>query len=41
VEYEDLAYADIATVLGCSVKAVENKLYRARQYLRERLSRWL
>lgn len=40
-EYEDVAYADIAKVLGCSVKAVENKLYRARQCLRERLSRWL
>ncbi len=40
-EYEDVAYADIAQVLGCSVKAVENKLYRARQFLRERLSRWL
>lgn len=40
-EYEDVAYADIARVLGCSVKAVENKLYRARQFLRERLSRWL
>jgi len=40
-EYEDVAYADIAQVLGCSVKAVENKLYRARQYLRERLGGWL
>lgn len=40
-EYEDVAYADIAQVLGCSVKAVENKLYRARQYLRERLGRWM
>lgn len=40
-EYEDMAYADIAKVLGCSAKAVENKLYRARQDLRERLTRWL
>lgn len=40
-EYEDVAYADIAKVLGCSVKAVENKLYRARQCLRERLVRWM
>lgn len=40
-EYEDVAYADIAKVLGCSAKAVENKLYRARQYLRERLARWM
>jgi len=40
-EYEDAAYTDIASVLGCSVKAVENKLYRARQTLREKLTRWL
>lgn len=40
-EYEDAAYTDIASVLGCSVKAVENKLYRARQSLREKLARWL
>ena len=40
-EYEDAACSDIASVLGCSVKAVENKLYRARQSLRERLARWL
>lgn len=40
-EYEDAAYSDIATVLGCSAKAVENKLYRARQTLREKLARWL
>jgi RNA polymerase sigma-70 factor, ECF subfamily len=40
-EYEEVAYADIAAVLGCSIKAVENKLYRARQTLREKLARWL
>jgi RNA polymerase sigma-70 factor (ECF subfamily) len=40
-EYEGAAYSDIADVLGCSVKAVENKLYRARQTLREKLARWL
>ena len=39
-EYEDAAYSDIAKVLNCSVKAVENKLYRARQYLREKLAQW-
>jgi RNA polymerase sigma-70 factor, ECF subfamily len=38
-EYESLSYADISSVLGCSVKAVEMKLYRARRLLRERLSR--
>jgi RNA polymerase sigma-70 factor (ECF subfamily) len=40
-EYEDAAYADIAVVLGCSTKAVENKLYRARQALRAKLTAWL
>jgi RNA polymerase sigma factor (sigma-70 family) len=40
-EYEDLACADIAPMLGCSVKAVENKLSRARESLRQRLARWL
>jgi len=38
-EYESLSYADIASVLGCSVKAAEMKLYRARQSLREWLMR--
>lgn len=40
-EYEDQACADIARVLDCSVKAVENKLARARHYLRTKLQRWL
>ena len=40
-EYDDRSNADIAAVLGCSTKAVEMKLYRARQTLRERLTRWL
>jgi RNA polymerase sigma-70 factor (ECF subfamily) len=38
-EYQSLSYAEISSVLGCSVKAVEMKLYRARQLLRERLLR--
>jgi RNA polymerase sigma-70 factor (ECF subfamily) len=38
VELEDLSYADAAMVLGCSVKAVETRLYRARQTLRAALS---
>ena len=38
-EYESLSYAEISSVLGCSVKAAEMKLYRARQSLRERLMR--
>jgi RNA polymerase sigma-70 factor, ECF subfamily len=38
-EYQGLPYEEIATVLGCSIKAVEMKLYRTRKLLRERLSR--
>jgi len=37
-EFEDLSYSDIAAVLGCSEKAVETRLYRARKRLRERLA---
>jgi RNA polymerase sigma-70 factor, ECF subfamily len=37
-EYQSLSYAEIASVLKCSLKAVEMKLYRARQLLRERLA---
>ncbi len=40
-EYEDRSQADIAAVLKCTVKAVETRLYRARQSLRERLARWM
>lgn len=38
-EYQDLSYEEIASVLGCSTKAVEMKLYRTRKLLREKLSR--
>lgn len=38
-EYEELSYEEIATALNCSTKAVETRLYRARNILRERLSR--
>jgi RNA polymerase sigma-70 factor (ECF subfamily) len=38
-EYEGLSYEEISSVLGCSIKAVEMKLYRARKLLRELLSR--
>lgn len=37
VELEDLSYAEAAAVLDCSAKAVETRLYRARQALREML----
>ncbi len=40
-EYEDLSHEQIAQVAGCSKKAVETRLYRARAILREKLSRWL
>ena len=40
-EYEDRSHADIAAVLACTPKAVETRLYRARQTLREKLLRWL
>lgn len=36
-EYEDLSYAEIAAVLKCSLKSVEGRLFRARQFLRQRL----
>jgi RNA polymerase sigma-70 factor, ECF subfamily len=38
-EYEDLSYEEISSVLGCSIKAVEMKLYRARKLFKELLSR--
>ena len=40
-EFEDRSYADIAALLGCTPKAVETRLYRARQSLRETLACWL
>jgi len=39
VEYEDMSQAEIASVLNCTPKAVENRLYRARKLLREKLGR--
>lgn len=40
-EYEDLSHQEISGVLGCSAKAVETRLYRARKVLRERLAGWV
>ena len=37
-EYEDQSMAEIAAALGCSAKAVENRLHRARQELRRVLA---
>jgi len=41
VEYEDMSQAEIAAALNCTPKAVENRLYRARKLLREKLGRLL
>ncbi len=40
-EWEEKSIADIATILHLTPKAVETRLYRARQRLRESLTRWL
>jgi RNA polymerase sigma-70 factor (ECF subfamily) len=37
-EYEDLSLSEAAGVVGCSAKAVETRLYRARTLLRESLA---
>ena len=37
--YQGLSQPEIATILKCSVKAVETRIYRARQQLRATLSR--
>jgi len=38
--YEDKSHAEIGAVLNCSAKAIEMRLYRARQELRVRLARY-
>ena len=40
-EWEELAMADAAEILGATPKAIENRLYRARMILREKLKNWL
>lgn len=37
-EYEDQSMSEIAAALGCTPKAVENRLYRARQKLQQQLA---
>ncbi len=39
--YEGMGYAEIAAVSGCSPKAVETRIYRARQILKERLGEFI
>ena len=36
-EYEERSHAEIGAILGCTVKAVESRIYRARQQLRASL----
>lgn len=40
-EYEERSHAEIGAILGCSAKAVEMRIYRARQQLRASLGRLL
>ena len=40
-EWEECSVAEAAAILDTTPKAVESRLYRARQMLRERLKRWL
>jgi len=40
-EWQDLSAAEAAAILGTTRKAVDNRLYRARNLLRERLKRWV
>lgn len=35
--HEGMGYAEISSVTGCSVKAAETRIYRARQILKEKL----
>ena len=35
--YEGLSYVEIASIVHCSAKAVETRIYRARQILKEKL----
>ncbi len=37
-EYEELSHLEIGEILGCSAKAVEMRVYRARQQLRKSLA---
>jgi RNA polymerase sigma-70 factor (ECF subfamily) len=40
-EYEERSHAEIGAILGCTPKAVETRIYRARQQLRASLSELL
>lgn len=40
-EYEERSQAEIGAILGCTAKAVETRIYRARQQLRVSFGKWL
>jgi RNA polymerase sigma-70 factor (ECF subfamily) len=40
-EWEGLSAADAAAILDTTPKAIDNRLYRARNLLRDRLKPWL
>ena len=40
-EFGDFSQKEISSILACSAKAVEMRLYRARHRLRELLARWM
>ncbi len=40
-EYEERSHAEIAAIMRTTPKAIETRLYRARQLLRKHLARWL
>ncbi|MEO8427328.1 MAG: RNA polymerase sigma factor [Verrucomicrobiota bacterium] len=40
-EYEERSQAEIGEILGCTAKAVETRIYRARQQLRDVLGKFL
>ena len=39
-EFQNLGYSEIAAAVGCTPKAVETRLYRARKILHDSLSHW-
>ena len=41
VEWEDKPVAEVAAILNVPARTIESRLYRARNILRERLSKWL
>jgi RNA polymerase sigma-70 factor (ECF subfamily) len=40
-EYEEMSHAEIAAAVGATPKAVETRIYRAREKLRAALQRWV